>query len=76
MVAASFIVLAILLFKVRGARNQEFEGIWEKGFERSGFHNNAACWTLPYWLESSSELSARLRELGNPESLPRYRTAA
>jgi len=39
MVAASFIVLAILLFKVRGARNQEFEGIWEKGFDRSGFHN-------------------------------------
>jgi len=68
-VASALIVCAILFFEVRGKHGEEYDGTWERGFERSDFYYGGRCWRLPYWLTPTSELVGRVDALGNPPAV-------
>jgi len=75
-VACVVAVCAILLLQARGKHNKEYDGTWEFGDERSAFYPSSGCWRLPYWLDSTSELSGpsgKLVALGNPSAVNRLR---
>jgi hypothetical protein len=53
---------AIAVVAGRGERNEEYEGIWERGFERSDFYYRGECWRPPLWLVPTPDIHELLSQ--------------
>jgi hypothetical protein len=64
---------AMMAVQIPGSRNTQFEGIWERGFERSDFFVNGNCHRPRYWLglsgSGSEELYGKIRALDRPRAV-------
>jgi hypothetical protein len=60
---------AMMAVQIPGSRNTQFEGIWERGFERTRFFVNGNCHRPSYSLRGSEEFYEKIRALDRPRAV-------